>query len=107
MSGWAAWSFSPTPANLRTNPNGSAAAAARSSDPFGVIEVLPPEAVVRAEDVVLRHVGRIAAGRRPAAERVGHGADVMRPRAAAHAEIPDVERERRRRDIGDLEAVRG
>src|SRR5260221_5038951 len=101
MSGCALWSFSDTPANLCTSASGSPFPAARS-DPFGVIEILPPEAVVRPEDVVFRHVGRVAARRRLAAERLGHGADVMRPRAAAHAQITDVDRLRRPWELVDL-----
>src|SRR5215468_4853624 len=110
MSGCSVWSLRPTPANLRTSPRRSAPAAPPSrwaSDPFGVIGVLLPEALVRAENVVLRHVGRIAAGRRLAAKRLGHGADVMRPGTAADAEIADVERQRRLGELGDLEAVAG
>ena len=60
---------------------------------------------MRAEERVLRHVGRILARRRPLADRFGKRADVMRARAAAHAEIPDVEFGRLPSELGDLEPV--
>ena len=46
---------------------------------------------------------RLAGGRRP--ERLGEAPDMMRSRAAADAEIADVERQRVLPELGDLVAV--
>ena len=62
-------------------------AGAPPSQPFGVAPVLLLEARVGAPVGVLGHVGREAARRRRAPERLGHRTDVVRARAAADAEV--------------------
>jgi hypothetical protein len=69
------------------------------------MSVLLPQALVAAEEDVLGHVRREAARRRPAAQRLGEAPDVMRSRAAADAEIADVEGESFLPELGDLVAV--
>src|SRR5690349_19447667 len=61
--------------------------------------------LVRAKKSVLRHVGRILARRRPFADGLGERADVMRPRAAAHTQVADVELRGLTAELGDLEPV--
>src|SRR5215472_9096595 len=56
----------------------------------------------RAEDVVLRHVRRILARGRMAAERFRERADMMRPRAAADAEVAHPHRVGRLAELRDL-----
>src|SRR6185312_7805237 len=74
---------------------------------LGVVKVLPAQPLGAAEDVVLRHIGRVAARRRLTPQRLGKGADMVRPGAAADAEIVDAERVGRLAELGDLEAVAG
>src|SRR5258705_6855443 len=62
---------------------------------------------MRAEDVMLRHVLGIAARRRLAAERLGHGADVVRAGTAADAEIAHAELVGLLGELGDLPAGAG
>src|SRR5690349_17472836 len=56
----------------------------------------------RAEDIVLRHVRRVFARGRMTAQCLRERADVMRPRAAAHAEILDAQRVSRLAELPDL-----
>src|SRR6266545_6997864 len=65
------------------------------------------DSLVRAEERVLRHVGRIPARRRMLADRFGERSNVMRASAAADAEIPDAHRERLAAEFRDLEPVAG
>src|SRR5260370_158034 len=67
-------------------------AAGGASELAGELPVLRLQALVGAKESVLRHVGRVAACRRRAAERLGDGADVVRHRAATDAEIAGTER---------------
>src|SRR5216683_7791073 len=71
------------------------------------LPVLRLEALVGAEEGVLRHVGRIPARRRGTAERLGDGANVMRHGAATDAEIARAEFIGGLGELGDLEAVAG
>ena len=64
-----------------------------------------PSAAVAPEKVVFRHVGRVAARRRIAAESLRQRADVMGSRAAANAEIAHAERIGFRGELRDLVAV--
>src|SRR5579875_2402362 len=70
-------------------------------------EVPRLQALRLAEDVMLGHVRRIAAGQRMTAECLGKGADVMRPGAAADAEIAHAEIIGRLAELGDLVAIAG
>src|ERR1700674_149744 len=72
-----------------------------------VFQVLIAQALGLAEDVVLRHVGRIAAGGRMPAERLRERADMMRAGAAAHPEVTHAQRIGVLGELGDLEAIAG
>src|SRR5437588_11015030 len=72
---------------------------------LGVLLVLGAQARVGAEKGVLRHVGRVPARRRCAADGLREAADVVRAGAAADAEIADAELERGRAELGQLVAV--
>src|SRR5207247_11479676 len=60
-----------------------------------VLEVVVTQVLVAAEEDVLRHVGRVAAGGRLAAQRLGQAPDVVRAGAAAHTQIAVAAIERR------------
>src|SRR5712691_8995357 len=79
----------------------------RALQPRAVLGVRLAEALMRAEDVMFAHVLGVAARRRLAAERLGHGADVVRAGAAADAEIAHPELVGLLGERGDLPAVAG
>ena len=62
---------------------------------------------VRAHEGVLGHVGGIPAGGRSPAESFGHGPDMVRSGATAHAEILHADLDCLTREVGDLEAIAG
>src|SRR5262245_7306956 len=57
-----------------------------------VLEVVLAQPLVGPEQDVLGHVGRVSAGRGPAAERLRQATNVMWPRSAADAQVADPER---------------
>ena len=65
---------------------------------------VPARSCGRAEHGVELDRGRVAAGRRLAAERLGHRADVVRPAAAADADVVDADVARAAREVRHLEA---
>src|ERR1700694_6065694 len=65
------------------------------------------DAFVRSQKRVFGHIRGIFRPRRMLAHGFGQRTDVMRPGAAAHAQIADVHRESRFAEFGDLEAVAG
>src|SRR2546421_1864821 len=71
------------------------------------LRVASPQPLGGAEDVVLRHVRRVFARGRMTAQRLREPADVMRSRAAAHAEILDTHRVSRLAEFRDLVAIAG
>src|SRR4051795_11957641 len=97
------------PTSLPAVPNGHARATARRS---GRLLVGVPAAhdrlagfvAGRAEDRMELEGGGVAAGRRLAPERLGHGADVVRPAAAADADVVDAGLARAERELRHLEA---
>src|SRR5215469_5245183 len=74
---------------------------------LGIGEVLLAQPFRLAEDVMLRHVRRVTARRRLAAERLGQRPDMVRAGAAADAEIVDAMLIGRLAELGDLEPVAG
>src|SRR5262249_13088920 len=75
-----------------------------ASQPLRVVLVLGLEALVAAEERMLRHVRRVGALGRGAAEGLRDRADVMRAGAAADAEVGDPELERLAREVPELVA---
>src|SRR5262249_10748149 len=73
----------------------------------GGFQVLLAQPLGLAEDVVFRHVGRVATGGWMPAQRFGECANVMRPSAAAYSQIAHVERMGGLGELGDFETVAG
>src|SRR4051794_1116833 len=97
------------PTSLPAVPNGHARATARRS---GRLLARVPAAHDRravlatrlAEHRMELERGGVAAGGRLAPERLGHGADVVRPAAAADADVVDAGLARPERELRHLEA---
>src|SRR5260221_11263046 len=94
---------SPAPTEL----NGCMRELLRALQPRAVLGVRLAEALMRAEDVMFAHVLGVAARRRLAAERLGHGADGGPAGAAGGAEIAPAELVGPLGERGDLPAVAG
>src|SRR6185437_7939573 len=92
-SGWPRWAASR-----------SVAVGAGFLELFGVLLVVLADPFGGAKVGVLAHVRAKPAGRRRAAEGLGHRADVVGGAAAADAEVVDAERRRRRRERGHVVA---
>src|SRR5215216_1703267 len=88
-----------------TTPAPTTATRGSLSSVLPVHEPLRLLADVLPEDRMLRHVGRVAAGRNRPAEALGHRADEVRRAAAAEADVADAEVARRGGELGQLEAV--
>src|SRR5262249_24483867 len=79
--------------------------ASRGLQFFAVFEIVAVQRLRRADENVLRHVGRARAAWRRAAERLGHAADLMRHGSATDAQVLDAERVRLARELRYLEPI--
>src|SRR5262249_34824101 len=90
---------------IRSASSGRASEAWPKSELVRVVLLHLLDALVRAQERVLAHVRRIPARGWMPAGGFRQGADMVRPGAAAHAQIANVQRQRGAAELGDLEAV--